>query len=98
MCCLQVKEVSTYLEEDHLIYIPSVLPNLATIPLAEFITPVSNGSVTDGKTSCCQQFFDVTQAKCKSMIKPHRVTDNLGWIAISGINSSIFHALIIAWF
>jgi hypothetical protein len=32
------------------------------------------------------------------MIKPHSVTDNLGWIAISGINISIFHALIIARF
>lgn len=34
----------------------------------------------------------------KTMIKPHSVTDNLRWIAISGINISIFHALIIARF
>jgi hypothetical protein len=32
------------------------------------------------------------------VIKPHSVTDNLGWIAISGINISIFHTLIIARF
>jgi hypothetical protein len=95
MCRLQVKEVSTYLDEDHLIYIPSVLPNLATIPLAEFMAPVSDGFVADGNISCCQQFFDVTEAKYKSMIKPLSVTDNLGWIAISGINISILHTLII---
>jgi hypothetical protein len=95
MCCLQVKEVSTYLEEEHLICIPSVLPNLATIPLAEFMAPVSDGFVADGNTSCCQQFFDVTEAKYKSMIKPLSVTDNLEWIAIFGIKISIFHALII---
>jgi hypothetical protein len=86
MCCLQVKEVSTYLEEEHLICIPSVLTNLATIPLAEFMAPVSDGFVADGNTSCCQQFFDVTEAKYKSMIKPLSATDNLELLAISGIN------------
>jgi hypothetical protein len=30
------------------------------------------------------------------VIKPHSVTDYLGWIAISSINISIFHAQIIA--
>ena len=98
MCCLQVKEVSTYLEEDHLIYIPSVLPNLTTIPLPEFITPISDSFVTDGNASCCQQFFDVTQAKCKPVIKPHSVTDYLGGIEIPGINIGILHTQIIAVF
>jgi hypothetical protein len=32
------------------------------------------------------------------MIKPHSMTDYLGWIAISGINIGIFHAPIIACF
>jgi hypothetical protein len=48
--------------------------------------------------SCCQHFFDVTEAKCKSVIKPHSVTDNLDGIAISGINIGIFHFQIIAYF
>ena len=61
-------------------------------------TPISDSSITDGNASCRQQFFDVTEAKCKSVIKPHSVTDNLRWIAISGINIGIFHALIIACF
>jgi hypothetical protein len=80
------------------VYIPSVFPNLATVPLAEFMAPVSDGFVADVNTACCQQFFDVTEAKYKSMIKPHGLTDNLGWIAISGINISIFHALVIVRF
>jgi hypothetical protein len=75
-----------------------VSPNLATIPLAELMAPVSDGFVDDGNTSCCQQLFDVTEAKYKSMIKLHSVTDNLEWIEISGINISIFHALIIVRF
>jgi hypothetical protein len=65
---------------------------MATILLPEFITPISDGFVTDRNASCCQQFFDVTKAKCKSIIKPHSVTDYLGWIAISGINIGIFYA------
>jgi hypothetical protein len=32
------------------------------------------------------------------VIKPHSVTDYLGGITISGINISIFHAQIIAYF
>ena len=77
---------------------PSVLSDFTTIPLPEFITPISDSCVTDGNASCCQQFLDVSKAKCKSMIKPHRVTDYLGGIAISGINISIFQALIISRF
>jgi hypothetical protein len=65
---------------------------MATILLPEFITPISDGFVTDSNASCCQQFFDVTKAKCKSIIKPHSVTDYLRWIAISGINIGIFYA------
>jgi hypothetical protein len=95
MCCLQVKEMSTYLEENHLFYIPSVLPNLTTIPLTEFMAPVSDGFVADGNISCCQRCFDVTEAEYNSMIKSLSVTDYLGRIAISSMNISIFHALII---
>jgi hypothetical protein len=62
------------------------------------MAPVSDGFVADGNTSCCQQFFDVTEAKYKSMIKPLSVTDNLGGIAISSMNINIFHALIIVRF
>jgi hypothetical protein len=32
------------------------------------------------------------------MIKPHSGADNLGWIAIFGINIGVFHAQIIAYF
>jgi hypothetical protein len=71
---------------------------LTAIPLAEFITPISDGFVTDDNASCCQQFFDVTKAKCKSMIKLYSVTDYLGWIAISGVNIGILLAQIIAYF
>jgi hypothetical protein len=78
--------------------LPSALPNLTTLPLPKFITPISDSFITDGNASCRQQFFDVTEAKCKSVIKSHSVTDNLRWIAISGINIGIFHALIIACF
>jgi hypothetical protein len=78
--------------------LPSTLSDLTTIPLPKFITPISDSFVTDGNASCCQQFFDVTQAKRKSVIKPHSLTDYLGWIAISGINIGIFHAPIIACF
>jgi hypothetical protein len=67
---------------------------MTTVPLPEFITQVSDRFVTDINAPCCQQFFDVTEAKCKSMIKPHRVTDYLAGIAISGINMGLFHALI----
>jgi hypothetical protein len=62
------------------------------------MAPVSDGFVADGNTSCCQQFFHVTEAKYKSMIKAHSMTDYLGRIAISSINISIFHALIIVRF
>jgi hypothetical protein len=78
--------------------LPAVLPDLTAIPLPEFITPISDSFVTDGNASCCQQFFDVTQAKCKPVIKPHSVTDYLGGITISGINIGILHAQIIAYF
>jgi hypothetical protein len=77
--------------------LPSALPDLTTIPLPKFITPISDSFVTDGNASFCQQFFDVTEAKCKSVIKPHSVTYYLRWIAISGINISIFYFQIIAF-
>ncbi len=99
----KVMQHTIYLDE-YLIKIPSItqlpsaLPDLTSIPLPKFITPISDSFVTDGSAYCCQQFFDVTKAKCKSMIKPHSVADYLGWIAISGINMGIFHAPIIACF
>ena len=51
-----------------------------------------------GSNSNLQQFFDVTKAKCKSVIKPYGVADYLGWITISGINIGILHAQIVACF
>jgi hypothetical protein len=57
-------------------------------------SPISDDLIN----SNLQRRFDVTIAKCKSIIKPHSVTDNLRWIAISGINIIIFHAQIIACF
>jgi hypothetical protein len=54
------------------------------------MAPVSDGFVADGNTSCCQQFFHVTEAKYKSMIKPHSMTDYLRWISISSMNIKFF--------
>jgi hypothetical protein len=34
--------------------LPSALPEMITIHLTEFITPISDGLVTNGNTSCCQ--------------------------------------------
>jgi hypothetical protein len=76
----------------------TLLPELTTILVAKLYAPISHRLVTDGNASCCQQFFNVTKAKCKSVIKPHSVADYLVWIAISGINIGISHALIIARF
>jgi len=78
--------------------LPPALPDLTKIPLPKFITPISDSFLTDGNASCCQQSFDVTEAKCKSVIKSHSVTYYLRWIAISGINIGVFNALIIAFF
>ena len=50
--------------------LPSALPDSTIIPLPEFIIPISDNFVTDGNAYCCQQFFDVTEAKCKPVIKP----------------------------
>jgi hypothetical protein len=78
--------------------LPSALPDLTIIPLLKFITPISDSFVTNGNAPCCEQFFDVTEAKRKSVIKPHSVPYYWSWIAISSINIGIFHAQIIAFF
>jgi hypothetical protein len=71
---------------------------MTEVPLPEFISPISDSFDTDTNAPCGQQLFDGKEAKCKSMIKPHSVTDYLGGIAISSINIGLFHALIIARF
>jgi hypothetical protein len=61
------------------------------ISVTELMALISDGFVTFGNAFCSKHFFNVSQAKCKSMIKLHSVTDYLGWIAISGINIGISH-------
>jgi hypothetical protein len=51
-----------------------------------------------GANSNPKQLFDVTEAKCKSVIKRYGMTDNLGRVAISGINIGVLHFQIIACF
>ena len=48
--------------------------DLTAVSLTEFITPISESFVTDINAPCDQKLFDITKAKCKSMVKPHNMT------------------------
>ena len=85
-----------FIQKPGIAYFATTLSNQIAISLTELKTPVSDSFITDGNTPCCEKLFDVSKAQSISVIKPNSVANNLSWVAISGIDIFIFHAVIIA--
>jgi hypothetical protein len=46
-------------------------------------TPASSGFVADSDTSFWERVFDITIAWVESMLKPNRITDDIGWESVT---------------
>ena len=55
----------------------------------EFATPPSNRLVGECDAALGEKVFDIPEAEGEPMIKPHSVTDDLGWKAVTSLQG--FH-------
>jgi hypothetical protein len=65
---------------------PSLFPaQRSSIGRSKFETLMTNRFVGDRNAALGQQIFDITEAECESMVKPHSVTDDFRWKAVASI-------------
>ena len=50
---------------------------------AEFITPVSDGFVSDENPTISQPFSDISITIVKSMVAPNTVANNFSWVTMA---------------
>ncbi len=49
----------------------------------ERLTPLADRFVRDRNAALGEEIFHITEAQAEAVIEPHRVTDDLGWKAVS---------------
>ena len=62
-----------------------------SVTWTESDTPQSDGFVGNNNSAMGQQILDVTETKCESVIKSHRVADDFGRIKETAVVNVLFH-------
>ena len=68
-----------FIEKPGAAQLASPLLQLASVVRAKSVAPLPNRFVGNLYSTFRQKVFDVTKAEAKSMVNPHRVTDDFRW-------------------
>ncbi len=86
--------------DEHFVHVPDVAqatlspPQSTSIRWSKLPAPGSNGFVGYGDATLSEKVLDIAKTQREPMVQPNRVTDDLGWKAVTSIQG--FHRSIVA--